>query len=365
MLAIQKLLKEDFEGGMKYIQEVLHIKVKEKDNRLLFKYNQINSPLRERIAQEARGLILDKRTLKVISWPFLKFFNLSEPNRVAIDFASAKVFEKVDGTCCTIYFYEDEWHVQILGQICADEVCIQGYAITFADLFWKHFPIDPKQLNSEYSYTFELATKINRVVTRYQEDRLVLLSIRHISTLQEIPFGSPFFNQVHQMIGCEIPQTFSFDSLDDIAAMAKQLPPLEEGYVCCDKDFNRVKIKNPQYVALSHLKSSSTSSIRNLCQLVLRKEEEEFLSYFPEYQTICLDIRNKIENEARGLESLYQEIKEIESQKDFAQKALVHKWSGILFSLRKGTIKTAWEGFEASSIDKIISYFNLRELEGE
>ncbi len=29
-----------------------------------------------------------------------------------------------------------------------------------------------------------------------------------------------------------------------------------EGYIVCDRDFNRVKVKSPQYVAIAHLRES-------------------------------------------------------------------------------------------------------------
>ena len=37
--------------------------------------------------------------------------------------------------------------------------------------------------------------------------------------------------------------------------MAKALPQIEEGYIVCDANHNRIKVKNPAYVALHHLKS--------------------------------------------------------------------------------------------------------------
>ena len=77
MLKIQEYLRSG--GTVEQIKEELHLHVREHTqypNLLLFKYNQIHSPLSHPICQECRGLILDSEdNWKVVAYPFRKFFN--------------------------------------------------------------------------------------------------------------------------------------------------------------------------------------------------------------------------------------------------------------------------------------------------
>lgn len=61
-----------------------------------------------------------------------------------------------------------------------------------------------------------------------------------------------------------------------------------EGYVVRDKEWNRIKIKSPQYVALSHLnlQDGTKLSARHMLQIIVSNEGSEFLSYFPEHRNL-------------------------------------------------------------------------------
>ena len=57
---------------------------------------------------------------------------------------------------------------------------------------------------------------------------------------------------------------YGFSSIEEVVTACNKLNPVQdEGYVLVDKDFNRVKVKNPQYVALSHLGDSLTKSLKD------------------------------------------------------------------------------------------------------
>src|SRR4051812_12696961 len=67
-------------------------------NLVQLKYNQVFSPMHEPVVQECRGLIVDEADgWRVVSRSYDKFFNFGEPNAPAIDWSSAKVYEKLDG----------------------------------------------------------------------------------------------------------------------------------------------------------------------------------------------------------------------------------------------------------------------------
>jgi len=376
MLEIQKyLLQHGEEKSFAHFRDDLHLMVKEAADgrRVLFKYNMIDSPLGNPLCQEARGLILDRGdNWKVISWPFRKFFNLGEGHAAPIDLATARVLEKVDGTCITLYFWEGKWRLQTLGMLDGDgDVNNVFPPTTFAELFYRVLGLCPDcglsaVLDPKLSYTFELATPYNRIVTRYEKERIVLLSIRDMETLNELT-SDPFMSHYHKILCIapivELPRyhLIALTSLAEVADLAAALPQMDEGYVVVDANFNRVKVKNPSYLALLHLKESSSSSVKALVQLVLTNEGSEFLAYFPEFQEQYDRISAAVDSLKGRLQEVWEATKHIEVQKDFALAVMASKvpFTGVLFNLRKGAIKTVSEGLARTEPKHIVEALKL------
>lgn len=372
-LEIQKYLREHGEeAAFKHFREELFLAVKEAADtkRVLFKYNQIDSPMANPICQEARGLILDRTDWKVLSWPFRKFFNYGEGHAAKLDLSTARVLEKVDGTCISLYYFEGSWRIQTLGMLDAEgEVNNKFPPSTFAELFKKTIGDDKfDYLHPLYAYTFELATPYNRVVTRYDRDRVVLLSIRHLETLAELEYDSSDFKLFYEEIiedipFVELPKTYSVavTSLDEVAKMSMALPQMDEGYVVVDANFNRVKVKNPSYLALLHLKESSSSSVTALVQLVLTNEGSEFLAYFPEFQEQYNRIATAIKEIKEKVQEIWEKAKHIENQKEFALTILAPKvpFVNTLFEIRKGKIKSVDEGFSTLDPKKVVETLKM------
>lgn len=395
MLEIQKYLLEHGEASsFEYFKNELSLMVKDAADgkRVLFKYNQIDSPMGNPIVQEARGLILDRsREWRIVSWPFKKFFNYGEGHAAPLDLATAHVLEKVDGTCITLYHWEDRWRTQTLGMIDADGMVNNAFPpVTFAELFRRVINNDRLEavLFPSLTYTFELATPFNRIVTRYEKERVVLLSVRNLTNLHSVcnysartpdpTFGeyhinSEAFQHEYRALSLIIPQlelpkiySVGVTSLTDVAEMSKQLPQMEEGYVVVDSQFNRVKVKNPSYLALLHLKESSSSSVKALVQLVITNEGSEFLAYFPEFQEQYDRISAAISNLKDKLHAAYEAAKGLENQKDFALaiKASGVPFTGVLFALRKGLYKSIEEGLSNSEPKHIVELLKLEAAGG-
>src|SRR3990172_1114954 len=68
-------------------------------NLILFVYDQTTSSKSDAVANECRGLILDEADdWTVISYSMNRFFNAGEPAAAHIDWPSARVEEKLDGS---------------------------------------------------------------------------------------------------------------------------------------------------------------------------------------------------------------------------------------------------------------------------
>ncbi|MFA5031319.1 MAG: RNA ligase [Patescibacteria group bacterium] len=102
-------------------QDPLNIKTQEKENLYLLKYSQIDSDFSYRIVRQCRGIILEKGTNKIVAYPFDKFFNIQEGHADKVDFGTASIQEKVDGSIIKVYYYDNKWNIATNGTIDAKD----------------------------------------------------------------------------------------------------------------------------------------------------------------------------------------------------------------------------------------------------
>jgi len=153
----------------------------------------------------------------------------------------------------------------------------------------------------------------------------------------------------------EIAQKYQFSSIDDIMKNFREIDAMDEGYVLWnEKTEHRVKIKNPDYVAIHHLRNNGVLSPKNIVHLINVNEHEEYLSYFPEDREFFdpyINAYNKLKEE---INHLWENTKNIKDQKEFALKVKNKPFSGILFTMKKGfTLK---ESFDKINIKRIIEF---------
>lgn len=113
------------------------LKIKRDGHYVLFKYDQLNSDLSLRIVQEARGSIFYEHyngKMNLICLPFLKFFNYGEKNAVNIEWGTAYVTEKIDGSLMQLW-YHDGWHLSTSGTIDAFKAKVGDTDESFGNVF--------------------------------------------------------------------------------------------------------------------------------------------------------------------------------------------------------------------------------------
>lgn len=335
-------------------------------NLVLLKYDQIESPMGEKLVQECRGIILDEDDdWKCVARPFDKFFNHGEGHAAPIDWNNAVVQEKVDGSLITMYHYRGEWHVATSGTPDASGL-VNGENFTFADLFWKTWnetvgPFDLHMMETYWTFMFELTTHFNRVVVQHPKPGITWLGTRSLvnGTERELCSGCisadgiPWPKKVRE---------FPLRSLDDVVNTFDKMDPLkQEGYVVVDKDFNRIKVKHPGYVAIHHLRDGMSS--RRLLEIVRIGESTEFLAHFPEWEPAFNEIKGRYDKLVEELEASYETIKHLESQKDFALQAVKTRYPSALFELRKGRTPSIRNYLSGVQIKNLVQNINLKEVE--
>ncbi|MHA2280017.1 MAG: RNA ligase [Promethearchaeota archaeon] len=347
------------EHGLEQLEHKYFIKVKrhsEFNNLVLLKYNQLESPLGVKMVQQCRGIILDEaNNWRVISYPYDKFFNYGEGHAADINWENARVYEKLDGSLMTLYYYDLGWHVATSGTPDASgDVLNTG--TSFGDLFWKVWNELGYELPTDENvcYMFEMMTMFNRVVVRHPENRIALHGARRLSDFREL---NPIV-EAHNH-GWEVAKIFPLGSWDEIVEAAKTLEPMEsEGYVVADTSYNRVKVKSPQYVAIAHIKD--TFSTRRILEIVRTNENAEFLAYYPEYTDIYWEIRCKYERLLGQIEGAWEAIKHIDDRKSFALLAKDLKFSGGLFGMKFGKFESFKEYLAGMNIKYLEDWLDIR-----
>lgn len=305
-----------------------------------FTYDQIDSDAYRAhpIVCESRGLILNSQDWSVVAFPFKRFFNWGETSAQTIDWNSARIQNKVDGSLLIQYYYAGEWHVATKGTPDAD--CPIGKnPIAFKELFWRtrhRQGFDVANLRIGWTYCWELTSDLNRVVTSQLNNpgTLTLLAVRDAAQEEHdvLEFSKCF----------PVVEHFDFSTYEEIATAAQTLDPIkQEGFVVVDSYFNRVKIKSPRYVQIHRLKDSVTTT--RIVELIQQGESSEVLAYFPDLQKIYNDTSARFEELAIFLDSEYQRVCGVagldrESRKTFAltvQSQIQSNWHGAMFELLK------------------------------
>jgi len=302
-----------------------------------FSYDQLESPKSDPIVRECRGLILNSAdNWNVVAYPFNRFANNGETWADPINWNDVRVQEKVDGSLMILWNYKGDWNVSTKGSPDAGGN-VGDFDFTFANLFWTTFQkylnaaqdVYMTKFNPAHTYMIEMTSIYNRVVCQYGKDSaLTLIGVRSLIDNQELPVW--YFKD----IGFPLPvvQEFPLNSLSDIEKAALALDPMHnEGFVVVDGNFNRVKVKSPSYVMIHHMKDGFGQ--RRIIRLIQLGETSEVLSYFPEYQDLFNEVKDKIDAMILSIEADYDAIKHLTDRKEFALEATKSKNSGVLFAL--------------------------------
>lgn len=320
----------------------IDVKCKIKDSRIIFNYG-ITANFSDPVVQEARGIIMDMGedssnlfNWKIVCWPFRKFGNHYESYADDIDWETAQVQEKVDGSIVKCYYFDGEWHWATNGCIDAEDAYVNGVEKSFMDVIESadNFEyIDYTKLDKFRTYIFELVSPLNRVVVEYPIAHLYHIGTR--SNLTGVEFNTD--------IGIQKPHVYKVSD-PNIEKLVEEVERLNgdtcenEGFVVCDSNYHRVKVKNSQYLLLHHSLTSSVMPKESIVEAILFNDEEKInaiLSYprlvvqFKYYDWQVTKFLYEIDLYVKMARSLYESVHQ--NRKEFALKVSKDKYAMFAF----------------------------------
>jgi hypothetical protein len=342
-------------------------------NLILLKYSQFDSDFHSEMVRECRGLILDGDTFEPVSVPYFKFGNYGESYCPEIDWKNCFVEEKIDGSLVKIVKLDGKLLVSTNGTIDAFKAqivnvpglqyksygdlvvkAVENAGLTMGELY--------NRLEENKTYMFELTSPYTRIVVKFEDIGLWFHGVRDNVSLKEDFF---FDNPLSSVFGT--PKLYGLGTMRECVEASEHLGMDAEGFVVCDGNFNRVKVKSPTYVMLHHMSGNHVMSASRGLEIVLKNETEEVLTYFPEFSDALRKIESDLTEFVESLDSIWERVSKtvssIETRKGKASVILKEfkENSGIGFAFLDGRIASAREYVRRIPMKSLLKTLGYKE----
>jgi hypothetical protein len=261
-------------------------------NYCLIKYNQLASDFSIKIVRECRGIIFyaeEDGTMTPVCVPFFKFGNYGETYADEIDWTSARVQEKIDGSLIKVWWHKG-WHISTNGCINAAKASTAVDGVSYKDkvieAFEKLASLEEiaETLHPDYTYMFELVSPETRVVIPYNETKLYYLGCRSNLTFEED--WAKGCGDCCGKLNMARPRFYSLFSLNDCVRYVQDMTQDEEGFVVVDANWHRIKIKSPEYLIAHKVRNNNIITLKNVVTMIMDDTIDDFLAYANDIQQV-------------------------------------------------------------------------------
>lgn len=334
-------------------------------NKVLAKYNMIEAKFTEKVTSECRGHIVKNvnGSWKTICNPFNKFHNLSEGNcpifdksTFAAELSKLSAVIKADGSLINVYWDEDvnDWKVSTSGSIIPGPV--SDYPITFDVLFWQIFGESKKSILStigkNYTIIFELCSVMNRIVSRYKNDRVYLLAIRHNETGEYLDATT-----YQDILGVKMPERVTLTSLgittqEELVKWVEDTTQddddiqYKEGYVIYREGVPISKVKCVRYRSLHSMGGGDVGCTRNnIIECFFANSIDDVYGFLVDSMKAFADkLKEKVIALNHKVNSAIRDVKGVkfETQKEYALWVLKNvdkQFSSFFFANKESLMK--------------------------
>lgn len=340
---------------------------------VILKYNLMDNPdFSLDIVRECRGLILDADNADIVCFPFVKFFNYGEPFADEIDWKTSFTSDKLDGSLIKIVrLGKDDFLISTNGTIDAFKCSCSNNVLSpfknFGDLAMEgmnYYGIKksdfPNLFEEGYTYMFELTSPHNQVVVKFDETKMNFIGVRNNLTGKEIPFHTHALSNVF-----DTPKIYPLHNIDDCVKAAKELPDNNEGYVVCDGNFNRIKVKSPKYIQLHYMANNQSWSPLRVIDIIRANEISEYVNYFPQFEVALNNLKGKYDDWLDGIKKMKNDIDAMNfgSKKELAQWVFADInrkiYQGFAFKYFDGKINGVDEWADSLRSAQIVDFLGL------
>lgn len=232
-----------------------------------------------------RGVIVDLENKKIVTYPWDKFYNLTEapgPSYAECEaMGEFEVSEKMDGSM--LLLFQDPTTKLVCATTKGSFDSDQGAdATVWARQNLPQSVLDA-QLLSKYTLMFEWVAYNNKIVVDYAKkgykEGMYLLGVRHLQSEKVLSYKEvQDFAKEHNLLTLK---TYSFSTLDQVIDTCKNLTWMDEGYVLRFKSTGILtKCKGNDYLRVHRFISQLED--KNLLECMIAGQEKEVLQAAPE-----------------------------------------------------------------------------------
>jgi len=246
-----------------------------------------------------RGIMINSAALEIVALPFLKFFNEFEYEQMNVGIPTSEKYwitEKLDGILIIPYTTDNDLKFSTRGSF-DNEYVRKANEVAYFD----YLPVD------KYTFMFELVSPeySGHLVTRYDNDDLVLIGMRDNATLrllsppEVVDFARK--NDLHHYALYD-------DSLDKIKSVLNNIEGNTlEGWVVFFESGFLMKLKRLEYINLFRIYKKLNE--KTVLKLLIENNFHDFLVMSDEeVRATLLSIKNSLDDHAERFISFIKDV---------------------------------------------------------
>jgi hypothetical protein len=132
------------------------------------------------------------------------------------------------------------------------------------------------------------------------------------------------YNEHMRHFGVLQPQLYPLHDIESCIAAVEAMTADEEGFVIRDGNFNRIKLKSPEFLMHFHAINNGVITTKRIIRMIQNEQIDDFLAYCPQYKDRVAGVYEWIMELAYNLEETWAWAKQHRTlgKKEFVQ--LVH-----------------------------------------
>lgn len=239
------------------------------DGRLVcFKYTEATAANADwdEVTLNARGIVFETATGKVVARPWHKFFNYHElfgehelvkktleavkKAGLPLDMDGIPVMlDKIDGSLGIVYWYDGKWNVNTGCSFHSPQAMWASRWLNDHMADKDAFAPITQSYAINYTHLFEIVWHLDKHPIRYEQDRMVYLGAVETATGQEMR-SMGVCAAFALLFGANRPEMFEFSSLEKVEEICKTLPADHEGFVITWPSGFKLKMKGDAYLTM-------------------------------------------------------------------------------------------------------------------